>query len=148
MASDAVYSAVKTYLEANGASLADPVSHVVPQIEFENEDLTRTVPDAPWVAMSMTGGYYGQESMGAVRQADNRWDEKGDLWFAVLVKSGSGAIRARQIAKQLCDLFRGQQLLNDSLEFLDSFISSGGPSQRDGGWYEIPVQIKWHRVEA
>jgi len=66
----------------------------------------------------------------------------------VFVPVGSGAVRARQLAKQLCNLFRGLTLLNDSLEFMDSFIGEGAPAPEEGNWFELSVAIEWRRIEA
>jgi hypothetical protein len=147
MAADAVYSAIVAYLAANTASLADPVTGDIPYIRYENDPLAP--PDTkPWVAVALTGQLYSQQSIGAATQADNRWDERGHLWLPVFVQTGSGAVRARQLAKQLADLFRGQRLVNDTLEFMDAFIDEGAPAQEDGNWFRIPVAIEWRRFEA
>lgn len=151
MAADAVYDTVKTYLQtaANVAVLADAVTGVVPPFRFENENFDKPNPPAPWVSMAMTGVLYGQESLGASRQSDNRWDESGHLWLPVFVEAGTGSSRARQIAKLLADIFRGlNTLLSGSLEFRDAFIGEGGPAAEEGNWYELPVVIEWRRVDA
>lgn len=155
MAADAVYDAIKAFLEtpANVASLADPITSVVPTFRFENSAGFITPTDAsgaptPWIAVGMSGVVYGQQSMGAARQADNRWDEDGTLWLPVYVASGTGSSRARQLAKLIADLFRGLTMLSGSLEFGDAFIGAGAASEEDGNWYEIPLGIEWRRVEA
>jgi hypothetical protein len=150
MAADAVYDAIKTYLSDSSvvSVLADPLTAAVPPIRFENEDFTKPSPPAPWISMALTGGYYAQQSIGASEQADNRWDESGHLWLAIFVPINSGASRARQIAKLLADLFRGQTLLSDSLEFLDTFIGGSGPAPDEGNWFELDLVIDWRRVEA
>lgn len=150
MATDAVYDAIKAFLEtpANVAVLADPTTSVVPPFRFENEDFQAPDPPAPWIAMALTGVMYGQQSIGASLQADNRWDEQGTLWLPVFVVSGSGGSRARQLAKLLADLFRGRTLLSGSLEFMDSFIGGGGPADEDGNYFELSLAIEWRRIEA
>jgi Bacteriophage related domain of unknown function len=150
VAADAVYDAIKTYLQTPSviAGLADSVTSVVPPFRFENEAFEKPNPPAPWIAVALTGVLYGQESLGASVQADNRWDESGHLWLPVFVEAGTGASRARQLAKMLADIFRGLTLLAGSLEFRDAFIGEGGPSSEVGNWYELPVAIEWRRVEA
>jgi len=149
MAADAVYDAIKAHLSTAGnvAVLADATTGIVPPFRFENETFDK--PDgAPWIALSLSGVVYGQESIGAATQATNRWDETGNLWLSVYTPVGSGASRARQIAKLLADIFRGLTLINGDLEFLDTFIGSGGPADEEGNWFELPVVIEWRRVES
>lgn len=150
MSADAVYDAIKTYLQtaANVTVLADPTTGIVPPFRFENERFDKPDPPAPWVAVALTGVLYGQQSIGASRQADNRWDETGHLWMPVFVEVGSGSSRPRQIAKMLADIFRGLTLVNNTLEFMDAFIGEGSPAPEEGNWYELPVVIEWRRVEA
>lgn len=150
MAADAVYDAIKSYLEtaANIAVLADPDTDAVPPFRFENENFDKPDPPAPWIAVALTGVLYGQQSLGASLQADNRWDESGHLWLPVFVPTGTGSSRARQVAKLLADIFRGLTLLSNSLEFRDAFIGEGGPAAESGNWYELPLVIEWRRVDA
>jgi hypothetical protein len=103
MAADAVYDAIKTLFEtaANVAVLADPTTGVVPPFRFENENFDKPDPPAPWIAMALTGVLYGQQSLGASTQADNRWDEAGISGCRCLSKSGPVVARAadRQVAR-------------------------------------------------
>ena len=148
MAADAVYDAIKDYLSTHVSGLADSVTGVVPPFRFENENFDKPEPPAPWIAMALTGVLYGQQSLGASLQADNRWDESGHLWLPVFVPAGTGSSRARQLGKLLADIFRGLTLLSGSLEFRDAFIGEGGPANETGNWFELPVVIEWRRVEA
>jgi hypothetical protein len=151
MASDAVYPAIKAFLSnaSNVAVLADPTTHVVPPFRYENETFTLpNNPLAPWVDVEVSSVLYGQQSIGAATQATNRWDETGHLWLSVFVEAGTGGERARQLTKQLADLFRGLTLLNGDLEFMDSYIGEGEPKAEDGNWFKLPLVIEWRRVEA
>ncbi|MEI9995096.1 MAG: phage tail terminator-like protein [Rhizomicrobium sp.] len=147
---DEVYDAIVAYLKRPETSplIVDPITSDVPPIRYENEPFVKPEPPKPWVAVSLSGIVYGQASIGAHEQADNRWDEAGQLWLPVFVPSGSGSSRARQLAKQLANLFRGLTLLDGSLEFMDAFIGTGAPSEEKGSWYELPVSIEWRRIEA
>jgi hypothetical protein len=151
MAADAVYTAIKAFLSnaANVAVLADPTTHVVPPFRYENETFTLpNNPLAPWVDMALSSVLYGQQSIGAETQADNRWDETGHLWLSVFVEAGTGSERVRELAKLLADMFRGLTLLNKNLEFMDSFIGEGQPNAEDGNWFKLPLIIEWRRIEA
>lgn len=137
MASGAVYDAIKAYLKVNWTTTP---------IRFENETF---VPDGTaFVAEEITGKLYAQESIGAITQAANRWDEEGTLWLHVLVPMGTGGSTARAYAKQLADLFRGLVLLSNSLEFREAFIGRGQPGHEDGAYYRVSVYINWRRMDA
>lgn len=147
---DAVYDAIKTLLSTPSvvAGLADPITSVVPPIRFENERFAQPRPPAPWIAMALTGVVYGQQSIGASEQADNRWDESGDLWLSVFVPTGSGSSRAWQLGRLLADIFRGRTLLAGSLEFMDAFIGQGTPAEDEGNWFVLPISIEWRHIDA
>lgn len=144
MASGAVYSAIEDYLKANWTTT---------RIAFENksefEDGTPIPPpDGYWLEVEMTGTVYGQQSIGAGVQAQNRWDEEGILFLNVYAPSGVGSQAARTYAKSLADLFRGTTLLSGSLEFMDAYIGKGQPGEREGNWYLVPIDIDWRRIDA
>lgn len=147
-----VYDAIKAFLQDSGnvAGLADPTTHTVPPFRFENEEFEKIEPaaTASFIAVALTGTLYGQQSIGAASQATNRWDEQGHLWLPVFVPMNTGSSRAREIAKLLCNLFRGRALMNGDLEFMDSFIGEGQPAPEEGNWYQLSVSIEWRRVEA
>lgn len=145
MASDAVAIAIKGFLLTHWT--ATPIGF---ENEFADAAGNPIPPDpaAPWVEMELRGWEYAQESLGASRQADNRWDESGTLLLNVLVQAGSGSNLARSYAKQLSDLFRGLLLMNDSLEFIDTFVDRGQPVVRSGNWWLLPMYIEWRRVAA
>ena len=136
MASGAVFDAIKTYLTANW---------VTTPIRFENEPFEL---DGPFVDVEMTGTFYGQMSIGASRQQDNRWDEEGVLWLHALVPINTGGSVVRTHAKQLADLFKGTKLLNESLEFRDAFIGRGQAGFEDGMYFRISTYINWRRMDA
>ncbi|MDR6953787.1 hypothetical protein J2X65_003150 [Ancylobacter sp. 3268] len=137
MADDVVYQAIRDALIAGWT---------VTQIAFENEDFQKPSPPAPWIMLEVTGSFYGQQSIGD--PADNRWDADGVLWLHVFVPVGTGSSTARGYAKTLADLFRGRQLLNETLEFLDASIGLGEPGDDSGNWWRLSVSIDWRRLDA
>lgn len=145
MASGTVSAAIEAYLAANWT--ATPLAFENKN-QFENGNPIPPADEIAWVEMELTGTRYGQVSIGAITQAGNRWDEEGMLLLNVLVPGGTGSATARTHAKSLADLFRGVTLLSGQLEFMDAFIGKGEPSQREGNWYQIPVDIEWRRVEG
>jgi Bacteriophage related domain of unknown function len=146
MADDAVYDAIRAYLEmpATVAGLADPITSVVPPFRFENEAFDKPDPPAAWIAMALTGVLYGQKTI----QVNGRWDEAGHLWLSVFAPVGTGSSRPRQLAKMLADIFRDQTLLGGNLEFLDVFIGEGSPAPEEGNYYQLPVVIEWRHLNA
>ena len=148
MASDVVHDAIRNYLAGSSpAWTATPIA-------FENEDkdsagnVIPPNPPSPYVQVVLEGWTYDQQSLGAPTQAANRWDEEGMLAIDVLVPTGSGASVGRGYAKQLADLFRGKRLVNDTLEFMGTFIERGRPHPHIGNWWIIPVTIDWRRMDA
>lgn len=137
MASGEVHDAIKAYLQSNWTTT---------DIRFENTALDPLPSE--FVDIEMTGTLYGQQSIGASHQADNRWDEEGVLWIHVLVAANSGGSTVRAYAKSLADLFRGLTLMNDTLEFRDAFIGRGQPGHENGLYYRVSVYINWRRMEA
>jgi hypothetical protein len=143
MASDAVADAIRAHLTANWTE--SPIA-------WENEPFERPISDdgtpEPFVIFELSGDLYAQKSIGAGTQAANRWDEDGRLWLHVFVAAGTGNSVVRRHAKQLADLFRGQLLLADSLEFGDASLGAGQPGDDDGAYYSVSVSVDWRRVEA
>lgn len=137
MASGTVYDAIRAYLEARWSATT---------IAWENETFNRPEPPAPWVMVEMIGDLYGRMSIGA--GDEDRWDEEGVLLLHIYAPAGTGASTARGYAKSLADLFRGERLLSDDLEFRDASIGMGQPGDDDGMWWKISVSIDWRRMEA
>jgi hypothetical protein len=144
MASGAVFDAIRLFLDG-GPLTPGTGAWTASHIRWENEPYD---PTAEFVDVEMTGTAYGQQSIGASRQKDNRWDEEGVLWLHVLVPVNTGGSLARTHAKSLADLFRGLTLLNGSLEFRDAFIGRGQTGFEDGAFYRVSVYVNWRRMDA
>lgn len=144
MASNTVYRAIRDYMTANWNS-------ATASLAWENEQFstpTSTGKPTPWVAVEMTGTLYGQQSIGAYPQSQNRWDEEGTLWMHVFVRSNTGSETARTICRSLADLFRGTTLLSGKLEFLDAQIGMGEPGDDEGNYFRISVSVDWRYIDA
>jgi hypothetical protein len=130
MASDAVFTAIRTFLEANWSAtpLAWPNEHFDPPKQ------------AAWVAVEVEGDLLNQIEIGAPGQ--NAWREEGALLLHVFVPVGTGSLVARQHAKALANLFRG--VTTGFVVFGNASIGVGGPGDEDGLWWELPVSIGWH----
>lgn len=116
------------------------------RIRFEND--TFDLDDNAFVDVEMTGTSYAQQSIGASRQQDNRWDDEGVFWIHILVPVGTGGSTVRAYAKQMADLFRGQTLMNGQLEFREAFIGRGQPGFEDGKFYRVTVYQKYRWMDA
>lgn len=136
--SDEVYDAIRAFLEDGNNWDALP-------IKWPNEPFSRSTP---YVAFEITSNYYGQQSIGANPQSDNRWDEDGQIWLHVIVDANSGESKIRGAARALARLFRGLKLLNNRLEFGDAAIGNGAPGDEDGSIYRISVNVEWVLSEA
>lgn len=134
---DPLFAAVKSHVAANWTLSA---------VAWPNEPFDRQ--EAGWLSVEIAGTVYGQASIGAETQADNRFDEDGTLWGHVFVKTGSGMSACRAAAKAFADLFRGQRLLADSVEFLDAEIGMGEPGDDNGNWFRISVAVGWRQIDA
>lgn len=142
MASGAVFDAIRTFLDGTGGNGAWTTT----PIRWENEPLDPLPP--AFVDVEMTGTMYGQVTIGASLQSQNRWDEEGVLWLHCLTKINTGGSLVRTNAKALADLFRGRTLLGGTLEFKDAFIGKGKTGFEDGMYYRVTTYINWRRVEA
>jgi hypothetical protein len=136
MASLEVFSAIKNELIAVWTN-----TPIVWENEFTSEKTS------PWVMVEVRGTLYSQMSIGQTEQHDNRWDEEGVLEMHVMVPSGTGSELARDYAKQLTDIFRGKYLSNDTIEFRNSEIASGGGDER-GDWFRLTVSIDWRKIDG
>lgn len=142
MASLVVYDAIRDHLTSQWQ---------LTPIRWPNEG-SADPPDPSeypiWVSVIMTGTLYGQETIGAEIQADNRWDEEGILWLHVYAAAGSGEREQRQYCKQLADIFRGLTLLDGNLEFGDASIASGELGDENHAWWRISVDVQWRHMDA
>lgn len=139
---DEVFEAIKAYL-GNGV---DAGAWQMAPIRYPNDPFI--VPDGPWVDFEIAGSIFGQQSIGQSVQADNRWDEEGQIYLHVVTPAGSGSSRTRGAAKYLAELFRGKTLLGGQLEFLDSSIGLGDPGHGEGNAYRVTVSIDWRHWDA
>ncbi len=135
---DGVYEAIKTFLTASWTDTP---------IQWPNQEWNVQGEEA-WVKVEIHGTVYGQQSIGASEQSDNRWDDEGVLWLHLGVPRGSGYSPARGAAKALANLFRGRTLLAGRLEFLDATIGSGHFGDEEGTWFLVPVSIEWRHMDA
>jgi hypothetical protein len=137
MASGPVFDAVKSYISTNWTAT---------RVRFENEPFE--LDNGYFLDIEMTGSAYGQQSIGAGRQKDNRWDEEGSLWIHVMAPINSGGSQVRAYAKQAADMFKGTTLIGGGLEFLDAMIGRGQPGFEDGMYFRVTVYQKYRWMDT
>lgn len=113
---------------------------------FENEDFDLANEPEALVFVEIFGDLMDQASIGAETQAANRWRENGQLNLHVLVPRGGGTRQARQLSRQLYDLFRGQEI--GAIRFGTASIGAGEPGEMDGNYYRMTVTIDVERDEG
>ena len=134
MASPEAYDTIHDYLV--GAWATTPLA-------FENDGFD--VPSDPeaWVLIEVVGNFFEQETIGAETREANLWREGGQLYAHVMVPRGTGSAQARQIARDIVDLFRGQDI--GTLTFLDASIGAGEAGDADGSYFRMTATIDWSR---
>lgn len=139
MSTDVVYTAVRTFLEAQWTQtgLAWENEAFTPQTDANGNPL-------PYVSVEIAGNIYHQMSIGTGAPSNDLWREEGHVWLHVFVPTGSGSLTGRQLATALVDLFRGTTL-DPAIEFRDISVGLGQPSSEDGAWWELSCSIEWIR---
>ncbi|MFC7067547.1 hypothetical protein [Brucella rhizosphaerae] len=118
----------------------------VTPLVFENEDFELANHPEAVVLVEVFGDLMDQASIGAETQSANRWRETGQLSLHVLIPRGVGTRPARQISRQLYDLFRGQEI--GAIRFGTASIGAGEPGEMDGNYYRMTVTIDVERDEG
>jgi hypothetical protein len=141
MSSDTVFSAFRTWLEANWTTTP---------IRWENETFTLPAPTsypaapAAFLAVEFAGGFYAQQSIGSGTPAAERWTEDGAILVYSLVQSGAGSLVARQNATTLALALRGLTLPGD-IRLRSMTIGDGGPGDEDGNWFQLVLRVEFLR---
>lgn len=138
MSSDTVYTAVHDFLVANWTTTP---------LVFENENAVPQTDSngapVPYVFVEMSGNFYEAASIGTGSDVTNLFREEGLVFIHVFVPSGAGSTLARTYAKTLVDLFRGLELSNGSLRFLQSSIGRGTPGDENGNWWRLGSSVTY-----
>lgn len=144
MSSDVVYTTIRAQLEPSWTACP---------ILWENEKFP-TDPDpgdktVAWIAVEISGSLYQQASIGSVPVSSNLWREEGAVWFHVFVPAGTGSVKARQLAKQICDVFKAASLTTTlgALRFYGGSIGMGEKLPEDGNWWRVSATLDWKADE-
>lgn len=133
MSTATVYSAIKTFLDANWTTTS---------LVYENT--ATPLPDTPasFVEVEITGNSYAQASIGSGTISGNLWRENGLLWLHVMVPSGTGSLTARTYAETLIKLLRGQEIVT-GLTFGEASVGLGDPSTENGNYWRLSISVEW-----
>lgn len=137
MSSPAAFNTIHDYLVTQWGATTPLV--------FENEQFAKPNVPAPWVMVEIFGDFFDQVSIGASPVLSNLWREEGQVLMHVMTPSNTGTGLARTYAKQLVDLFRGQEI--NGVRFRDASIGASQPGIHDGAYYRMTATIDWQRDE-
>lgn len=114
-------------------------------IYFENDQ--QTLPDSVdyFVFVEVYGQLFEQASIGGGSPTENLWREEGAILAHVMCPRGDGSLKGRQYARQICDLFRGQDI--SGIRFREMSIGASEPGDEDGSYWRLTVTIDWQRDE-
>lgn len=105
-------------------------------IAWPNKTFTRPAPPGPWLSVDITSFVLDPIELGGTV-----WQEEGTLYVDVFVPAGSGSDAARQLAKTVSNLFRGQY--GGPVVYNGGSIGNGSIAEPDGMWWLITVTVQW-----
>jgi hypothetical protein len=102
-------------------------------IEWPNEAFT--APDlAAWLSVEAEG-----DVLEPIELGHGAWEERGTFLVHVIVPLGTGSATARQVAKDIANIYRG---VVGYTVYRRASIGAGVPSE-DGKWWVLTVTVEW-----
>lgn len=102
-------------------------------IEWPNEAFSP--PDlSAWLSVEAEGDVLEPIEIGG-----GAWEERGVFIVHVIVPLGTGSLAARQIAKDVANIYRG--VVGYTI-YRRAVIGSGSPTE-DGKWWVLTVNVEW-----
>lgn len=135
MTVEAVYQAVRTFLEDNWDT--DKAA-----LTWENEPF-QPPSGEPWIFVEMDDSDYEQMSLGSGAPALELWRETGAVLFRVNVPINSGVVKAGELISDLRALMRGVYLPDNTI--FTSMPTAGRGAGDDGNWYGFFLRVLWTR---
>jgi hypothetical protein len=106
-------------------------------IEWPNEAFT--APEfSTWLSVEAEG-----DILEPIELGNGAYEERGVFIVHVLVPLGTGSLAARQIAKDVANIYRG---VNGPTIYRRAVIGSGSPTE-DGKWWVLTVNIDWNYTD-
>jgi len=132
MSTGVVYSAIKSFLDANWSDTP---------LVYENTNEPIADDPSDFIYVEISGNSYGRASIGS--PDNNLWRENGLLWFHIMIPSGEGSLGARTYAESLIELLRDQQLLSGKLTFQEASVGLGEPGDENGNYWRLSMSVDW-----
>jgi hypothetical protein len=102
-------------------------------IEWPNEAFA--APDlAAWLSVEAEG-----DVLEPIELGNGAWEERGTFMVHVIVPLGTGSATARQVAKDIANIYRG---VVGYTVYRRASIGAGVPSE-DGKWWVLTVTVEW-----
>lgn len=102
-------------------------------IEWPNEAFAAPEFSA-WLSVEAEGDVLEPIELGG-----GAWEERGVFIVHVVVPLGTGSLAARQIAKDVANIYRG---VVGYTVYRRAVIGSGSPTE-DGKWWVLTVNVEW-----
>ncbi len=112
-------------------------------VRYENDGSNPPEPPAHFLFVEVIGELLGQRSIGAGSRDENLWRETGTLLIHVMAPNGEGSLTARQLGRDVANLFRGRDI--GTVTFLDASLGAGEAGADDGNYWRFTVTIDWQR---
>jgi hypothetical protein len=106
-------------------------------IEWPNEAFAAPEFSA-WLSVEAEGDVLEPIELGG-----GAWEERGVFIVHVIVPLGTGSLAARQIAKDVANIYRG---VNGFTVYRRAVIGSGSPTE-DGKWWVLTVNVEWNYTD-
>lgn len=103
-------------------------------IEWPNERFVTPSPPRPWLSVQADG-----DVLEPIEIGPGAWEERGTLYVHVMVPAGTGSTTARQIAKDVANIYRGAA---GYTVYRRASIGAGVPDE-NGLWFVTTVSIDW-----
>lgn len=121
---------------------AAPIAWPNEQFERPKDPQARTL--LPYVLLELAGEEFDQASIGAPGQ--NLFRTEGRLAVHVYVPAMTGDDQALQMAKQIRDLFCGQEIAG--VEFRRARVYPGADGDDNGAYWRRSIVIDWRYEEV
>jgi|LakMenEpi05Aug10_1017310.scaffolds.fasta_scaffold08665_1 hypothetical protein len=106
-------------------------------IEWPNEAFA--APEfSTWLSIEAEG-----DILQPIELGNGAYEERGVFIVHVIVPLGTGSADARQVAKNIANIYRG---VNGFTTYTRAVIGSGSPSE-DGKWWVLTVNVDWNYTD-
>lgn len=126
---DAIALLTAANLQYNGSAIP---------IQQSNMNFVQPEPPSMFLSVEMAGQSLAPIELGETHSV---WEEKGQLYVHVVVPSGFGSRDARDMAKQIANIYRGLGPRN--VVWRRATIGIGGTSDDNGSWWGLTIAVDY-----